>query len=54
MRWTLRNRELLEDRGTTTRTRDIANDDELFKVLAETFGLRFPATTRFVLLHDAS
>ena len=29
VRWTLRDRELLEDRGATTRTRDIGSDDEL-------------------------
>ncbi|MEO8674027.1 MAG: arylamine N-acetyltransferase [Casimicrobiaceae bacterium] len=47
VRWTLRNRELIEDRGTTSITRAIGDDDERIAVLAETFGLVFPAETRF-------
>ena len=54
VRWTLRDRELLEDSGAATRTRDIESDDELLKVLVDIFGLRFPAATRFVPPHDAS
>lgn len=46
-RWTLRNRDLLEDRGTTIITRAIRDDDERIAVLADTFGLVFPAKTRF-------
>jgi N-hydroxyarylamine O-acetyltransferase len=46
-RYLLRNRELTIDRGDTTQSRELADDDELLAVLAETFGLRFPAGTRF-------
>jgi len=53
VRWTLRDRELREDRGATTRTRTIG-DDELLGVLADIFGLRFPAATRFVPPNAAS
>jgi N-hydroxyarylamine O-acetyltransferase len=47
VRYTLRNRELVLDRGATVTSRMLADDDELLAVLAETFGLRFPAGTRF-------
>jgi N-hydroxyarylamine O-acetyltransferase len=47
VRYTLRNRELVLDRGETVTRRVLADDDELLAVLAETFGLRFPAGTRF-------
>lgn len=43
----LRNRELVLDRGATVIRRVLADDDELLAVLAEVFGLRFPAGTRF-------
>ena len=43
----LRNQELVLDRGGTVTRRVLADDDELLAVLAETFGLRFPAGTRF-------
>lgn len=46
-RFMLRNRELTVDRGDSLTTRVLADDDELLAVLAETFGLRFPAGTRF-------
>lgn len=46
-RTTLRNLELTVDRGVTTETRTLAGEPELLEVLAETFGLRFPAGTRF-------
>lgn len=46
-RFALRNRELTVDRGDSTTSRMLADDDELLGVLAETFGLRFPAGTRF-------
>jgi len=42
----LRDGEYTEDRGTTTTTRVVA-EDELLAVLAEKFGLDFPAGTRF-------
>jgi len=47
VRTMLRNRELVLDRGGTVTRRVLADDDELLAVLAETFGLRFPAGTRF-------
>ena len=47
----LRDRELFDDRGgaagLVVTSRTIADDDELLAVLDETFGLRFPAGTRF-------
>ena len=46
-RYALRNRELTVDRGASTTSRMLADDDQLLAVLAETFGLRFPAGTRF-------
>jgi len=47
VRYTLRNRELVLDRGGTVTRRVLADNDELLAVLAETFGLRFPDGTRF-------
>jgi N-hydroxyarylamine O-acetyltransferase len=47
VRYILRNRKLLLDRGPITESRVLANDEELLAVLADTFGLRFPAGTRF-------
>jgi len=47
VRYMLRNRELVLDRGGTVTRRMLADNDELLAVLAETFGLRFPAGTRF-------
>src|SRR5262245_13654952 len=46
-RFRLRNRELTVDDGATTTSRLVADDDEILKVLAETFGLSFPSGTRF-------
>jgi N-hydroxyarylamine O-acetyltransferase len=43
----LHNRELTVDRGAEMDKRMLAGDDELLEVLAGTFGLRFPAGTRF-------
>jgi N-hydroxyarylamine O-acetyltransferase len=46
----LRDRELLHDGGEAQAAvvrRTIADDDDLLAVLDETFGLRFPAGTRF-------
>lgn len=43
----LRNRELTIDRGDVTDARVIADHDELLRVLADSFGLSFPAGTRF-------
>jgi N-hydroxyarylamine O-acetyltransferase len=53
IRYRLRNRELVLDRGATITRRVLADDDELFAVLAETFGLHFPAGTRFAYREDA-
>ena len=47
VRYMLRNRELVLDRGGTLTRRMLADDDELLAVLAEAFGLHFPAGTRF-------
>ncbi len=47
-RHVLRNRELVTDRGGgNVARRTLKDDDELLDVLAGTFGLRFPAGTRF-------
>jgi N-hydroxyarylamine O-acetyltransferase len=53
MRYRLRNRELVLDRGASVTRRVLADDDELLAVLAETFGLHFPAGTRFAYREDA-
>ena len=47
VRYLLRNRELVLDRGATIASRVLADDDELLAVLADVFGLRFPVGTRF-------
>jgi N-hydroxyarylamine O-acetyltransferase len=46
-RYMLRNRELTVTRGDQVSTRTIEDDEELLRVLAELFGLDFPAGTRF-------
>ncbi|HET9403114.1 MAG TPA: arylamine N-acetyltransferase [Burkholderiales bacterium] len=47
-RYVLRNRELVTDRGGgNVVRRTLRDDDELLEVLAGTFGLHFPAGTRF-------
>jgi N-hydroxyarylamine O-acetyltransferase len=46
-RYMLRNREFIVDRGETVTSRMLKDDAELLDVLAGTFGLRFPAGTRF-------
>ena len=43
----LHNREFVEDFGTTVTRRTLADDDELLDILAGSFGLYFPAGTRF-------
>jgi N-hydroxyarylamine O-acetyltransferase len=53
VRYRLRNREFIQDRGTTVTRRELADDDELLAVLADVFGLRFPAGTRFGYRDDA-
>jgi N-hydroxyarylamine O-acetyltransferase len=47
VRFTLRDRDYSEDRGGEIMRRMLADDDEVLAVLAETFGLDFPAGTRF-------
>lgn len=47
VRHILRNREFIEDRGRDMTSRMLADDDEVLDVLARTFGLPFPAGTRF-------
>jgi N-hydroxyarylamine O-acetyltransferase len=54
VRYKLRNRELILDRGPTVTRRTLADDDELLAALAEVFGLRFPAGTRFGYREDAA
>ncbi|HEY7741541.1 MAG TPA: arylamine N-acetyltransferase [Burkholderiales bacterium] len=49
----LRNRELVLDRGAGITRRVLADDEELLAVLAGTFGLHFPAGTRFAYREDA-
>jgi N-hydroxyarylamine O-acetyltransferase len=46
-RYTLRNRYLTTTAGGGTTGRTVADDEELLQVLSETFGLHFPAGTRF-------
>jgi N-hydroxyarylamine O-acetyltransferase len=46
-RHTLVNRELSVDRGTEISRRSVHDDDELLRLLGDTFGLRFPSGTRF-------
>lgn len=53
VRYMLRNREFVLDRGGTVTHRTLADNDELLAVLAQTFGLRFPAGTRFGYREDA-
>jgi N-hydroxyarylamine O-acetyltransferase len=48
----LRNRTLCLDRGDDVTTRTLADDDELLGVLADEFGLVFPAGTRFAYQRD--
>lgn len=47
VRYVIRNREFIEDRGSTRSTRTLADDDQLLGVLRECFGLDFPTGTRF-------
>jgi len=47
VRFALRDREYSEDRGGEIVRRTLADDDEVLDVLADTFGLEFPAGTRF-------
>jgi N-hydroxyarylamine O-acetyltransferase len=47
VRWTLRNRELTEERPDRTLLQTLADGDELLATLSRVFGLEFPAGTRF-------
>jgi N-hydroxyarylamine O-acetyltransferase len=46
-RYILRGRELSVQRAGGTSKRAVGDDEELLRVLAETFGLHFPPGTRF-------
>ena len=46
-RWTLRNRELVQDTGRRSETRRLADEAEVRGVLANLFGLALPAGLRF-------
>ena len=46
-RLTLRNRELITDRGETVTSRTLQDQAEIIAVLAESFGLEFPPDTTF-------
>ena len=48
VRHVLRDRELMQDRGSTTTMRTITSDEELLTVLAQTFGLHLEAGTRLL------
>jgi len=50
----LRNRELTIDRGGAVDTRVLRDQDEILIVLAESFGLEFPAGTRFNFTEPAA
>jgi N-hydroxyarylamine O-acetyltransferase len=50
----LRNFEYSEDRGESVTTRVLASDDALLAVLADEFGLEFPAGTRFAFDRGAA
>jgi N-hydroxyarylamine O-acetyltransferase len=47
VRTVLRNRDLIVDKGDAITKRVLADDDEILEVLGSTFGLHFPAGTRF-------
>jgi N-hydroxyarylamine O-acetyltransferase len=47
-RYALVNREFTIDRGEEVSSRTISDDEELLRVLAESFGLEFPQGTRFL------
>jgi N-hydroxyarylamine O-acetyltransferase len=46
-RYLLRNREFTIMRGDQATTRTLTDDEEVLRVLAESFGLQFPPGTRF-------
>ncbi|MGH7839832.1 MAG: arylamine N-acetyltransferase family protein, partial [Candidatus Binataceae bacterium] len=47
VRWTLMNRQLIEQRAQGTSRNTLPDDDALLEALAKRFGLRFPPGTRF-------
>lgn len=53
VRHVLRNLELIEDRGTSSNSRMLADEEERLRILASVFGLHFPEGTRFRGLHAA-
>jgi N-hydroxyarylamine O-acetyltransferase len=46
-RFVLHQREFTVSRSEETQTRTLADDEEMLRVLADTFGLTFPVNTRF-------
>jgi hypothetical protein len=48
------NRRLIEQRPDSTSETILTDDEAVLEVLAERFGLRFPAGTRFVYAQVAS
>jgi N-hydroxyarylamine O-acetyltransferase len=54
VRYALMNRRLIERRLDSTSETILADDEAVLEVLAERFGLRFPAGTRFVYAQAAA
>jgi N-hydroxyarylamine O-acetyltransferase len=54
VRYALMNRRLIERRPDSTSETILADDKAVLEVLAERFGLRFPASTRFVYAEASS
>jgi arylamine N-acetyltransferase len=54
VRYALMNRRLIERRPDSTSETILTDDEAVLEVLAERFGLRFPAGTRFVYAEAAS
>ena len=54
VRYVLRNREFITDWGTRVTSKVLADDQELLRVLAESFGLHFAPGTRFRFQESAA
>jgi N-hydroxyarylamine O-acetyltransferase len=52
-RYILRNREFTVQRGDEVSSSTVGSDEDLLRLLAETFGLHFPRGTRFRSLADS-
>jgi N-hydroxyarylamine O-acetyltransferase len=52
-RYNLRNREFTVRRGDEVNSSMVGSDEDLLRLLAETFGLQFPRGTRFRALADS-